>query len=321
MAGTNDSTANAFISIFFKLETEGGAITKLVVVILLTVFSIYVNCNMLLALRSKPVFKVSPRYILFAHMLYNDSIHLSLTTLMYALLLAFIKLAKAMCSLIMFLSVTTFLNAPLNLALMSLERYVAICYPLRHAEIATQKRTYIAIVLIWFFGSVNILSDILFAAVEDPNFLYMQMFCSREQIFIKKWQLDVYNAYNVLYFVTVTLIIVFTYIRILITARSVSSKKDSAKKAQRTVLLHLIQLGLCLSSFIYGSIERALYTMTGSNAVLFNHLRYLNFVIVLILPRCLSPLIYGLRDDAVRPIFKHTFCHGTRRTAHKVENL
>ncbi|XP_066501367.1 odorant receptor 131-2-like [Hoplias malabaricus] len=320
MAGTNDS-ANALISIFIKLETEGWAITKLVVVILLTVFSIYVNCIMLFSLRSKPAFKVSPRYILFAHMLYNDSIHLSLTTLMYAMALAFIKPAKAVCSLIMFLSVTTFLNAPLNLALMSLERYVAICYPLRHAEIATHKRTFIGIVLIWFFGSVNILSDILFAAVEDPNFFYMQMFCTREQIFIKQWQLDVYNAYNVLYFVTVTLIIVFTYIRILITARSVSSKKDSAKKAHRTVLLHLIQLGLCLSSFVYGSIERALYTLTSNNIVLFTHLRYLNFVIVLILPRCLSPLIYGLRDDAVSPLFKYYFCYGTRRTAEKGENL
>ncbi|XP_066501369.1 odorant receptor 131-2-like [Hoplias malabaricus] len=320
MAGTNGS-ANAFISILSKPQMEGGTITKLVVVTLFIVFSIYVNCIMLFALRSKPVFKVSPRYILFAHMLYNDSIHLSLATLLYVLVLAFIKLAKAVCSLIMFLSTTTFLNAPLNLALMSLERYVAICYPLRHAEIATQEKTYIAIVLIWFLGSVCILSDIILAAVEDPNFFYLQMFCSREQIFIKPWQLLVYIAYNVLYFVSVTVIIVFTYIRILITARSVSSKKDSAKKAHRTVLLHLIQLGLCLSSFIYGSIERALYTLTSNNIVLFTNLRYLNFLIVLILPRCLSPLIYGLRDEAVSPLFKYYVCFGTRRTAHKGENI
>ncbi|XP_066501370.1 odorant receptor 131-2-like [Hoplias malabaricus] len=320
MAGTNDS-ANAFISILSKPQMEGTVITKLVVVILLIVFSIYVNCIMLFALRSKPVFNVSPRYILFAHMLYNDSIHLSLTTLMYALALAFIKLAKSVCSLIMYLSATTFSNAPLNLAVMSLERYVAICYPLRHAEIATQKRTYIAIVLIWFFGSVCILTDIIVAAVEDPNFLYMQMFCSHEQILIKPWQVSLFNAFNVLYFVTVTMIIVFTYIRILITARSVSSKKDSAKKAHRTVLLHLIQLGLCLSSFVYGSIERALYTLTSNNIVLFTNLRYMNFLIILILPRCLSPLIYGLRDDAVSPLFKYYFCFGTRRTVHKGENI
>uniref|UniRef100_A0A3B4E437 G-protein coupled receptors family 1 profile domain-containing protein n=1 Tax=Pygocentrus nattereri TaxID=42514 RepID=A0A3B4E437_PYGNA len=301
---------------FIKVELDGSSIPKLVVAILTPLSSVYVNCIMLYSLQSKSVFKESPRYILFAHMLFNDSVNLILTCLLSVLALAFFKLAKAVCSFILLMSITTFLNAPLNLAVMSLERYMAIRFPLRHAEIATQKRTYIAICFVWLFGSANILTDIIFAAVMDPNFFYMQMYCSREQIFIKQWQLDLYNGCNIFYFVSVTVIIIFTYISIMITARSMSSNKDSAKKAHRTVLLHLIQLGLCLTSFIYGSIERALYLMTGSNIALFTHLRYLNFLIVLIVPRCLSPLIYGLRDDAVRPLFKYYFCCGSAKTGH-----
>src|SRR4029434_2997986 len=80
-----------------------------------------------------------------------------------------------------------------------------------------------------------------------------------------------------------------------------SADKESARKAHKTILLHLVQLVLCVNTFIYGTIERAL-AMT-SNSRLFMDLRYLNFLFVLILPRCLSPLIYGLRDDAVRPLF------------------
>ncbi|XP_036444804.1 odorant receptor 131-2-like [Colossoma macropomum] len=205
MAGTNESTASAFgYQNLIKTELDGGSITKLVVVILTTLFSVYINCIMLYSLKSKRVFKESPRYILFAHMLFNDSIHLILSTMMYVLSLAFLKLAKAVCSLIMLISTTTFLNAPLNLAVMSLERYVAVRFPLRHAEIATQKRTYIAICFVWLFGSANILTDIIFAAVMDPNFLYMQMYCSRDQIFITAWQLDLYNGRNIFYFVSVT---------------------------------------------------------------------------------------------------------------------
>ncbi|XP_036444801.1 odorant receptor 131-2-like [Colossoma macropomum] len=314
MAGTNISTVNGFFSQnLIKSELDGGSITKLVLAVLLPLFSVYVNCIMLYSLKSKRVFKESPRYILFAHMLFNDSVNLILTSLLYVLALAFLKLAKAVCSLILLMSTTTFLNAPLNLAVMSLERYVAIRFPLRHAEIATQKRTYIAICFVWLFGSANILTDIIFAAVVDPNFFYVQMFCSREQIFIKPWQLDVYNGCNVFYFLSVTVIIIFTYISIIITARSMSSNKDSAKKAHRTVLLHLIQLGLCLTSFVYGSVERALYLMTGSDNAVFKTMRYLNFLFVLILPRCLSPLIYGLRDDAVRPLFKYYFCYASTK--------
>ncbi|XP_072518415.1 odorant receptor 131-2-like [Salminus brasiliensis] len=314
MAGTNGSTLDAFVyQNFIKVQLDDSAITKLAVVILMTLCSVYVNCVMLYALNSKRVFKDSSRYILFAHMLLNDSVHLLLTTLMFVLAMAFLKLAKAVCSLLIFLATATFRNAPFNLAVMSLERFVAIRFPLRHAEIATQKRTCIAIGFVWFFGSVNILSDIIIAAVMDPNYYYVQMFCSRDQIFMKPWQLDVFNGCNTFFFVSVTLIIVFTYISIVITARSVSSNKDSAKKAQRTVLLHLIQLGLCTTSFLYGTIERALYTITDGNTTLFLHLRYLTFLLILILSRCLSPLIYGLRDDAIRPLFKNNVCPCSRR--------
>ncbi|XP_036444758.1 odorant receptor 131-2-like [Colossoma macropomum] len=313
MAGINVSTVDAFIfQSFIKVELDGGSITKLLVAIVLTLLFVHVNCVMLYALMSKRVFKESPRYILFAHMLFNDSVNLILTSLLFLLAFAFLKLAKAVCSLLVFLSTATFRNAPLNLALMSLERYVAICFPLRHAEIATQKRTWVAISFIWFFGSVNILSDIIFAAMMDPNFFYVQMHCTREQIFMKPWQLDVYNGFNAFYFVSVTVIIIFTYISIMITARSMSFNKDSAKKAHRTVLLHLIQLGLCLTSFLYGTLERTL-VMTSNSNFLFLHLRYLNYIFVLILPRCLSPLIYGLRDEAVRTLFTYYFCHCSRK--------
>ncbi|XP_072518634.1 odorant receptor 131-2-like [Salminus brasiliensis] len=255
-----------------------------------------------------------------AHMLFNDSVHLLLTFVLFFLALVFLKLAKASCSLILFLDAATYYNAPLNVAVMSLERYVAICFPLRHAEIATQKRTFIAISFIWLIGSRNILINIITAAVVDPNFFYVQMFCSYEQIFMQPWQPDLFSGFNVIPFASVTLIIVFTYISIMITARSVSSNKDS-KKAYRTVLLHLIQLGLCTTSFLYSTIERALYIVTDCGTSIVLHLQYLNFLFLLILPRCLSPVIYGLRDDSVRPLFKNNFfhCSGKFHTAVNVQ--
>jgi hypothetical protein len=192
---------------------------------------------------------------------------------------------------------------------MSLERYVAICFPLRHCNIATPKRTGIAIGIIWFLSSINIIADIILAFSVNPNYLADIAFCTLEKLYIAKWQLYKYQAFDVVYFVSVAVIIIFTYISIMITARSVSSDKDSAKKALKTVLLHLIQLGLCLTSFLYTIIERTLYMMTGSNSSLFINLRYLNYLIVLILQRCLSPLIYGMRDEAVWPLFKYFFCY------------
>ncbi|KAM9451142.1 odorant receptor 131-2-like [Clarias gariepinus] len=267
------------------------------------------NGIMIYTLWSKPVFKDTPRYILFNHMLINDSVQLLISSLLYVLGLAYLRVVMYACAFLVFVSSTTFRNAPLNLALMSLERYVAISFPLRHAEIATLRRTYIAIGIIWFMGLVQLTIDLLYVVVTDPKFLTSQIFCTRERIFIGQWQLDAFQGFYIFYFVSVSMIILFTYVRILITTRSISSKKDSALKAHRTIGMHLIQLGLCLISFFCSPIERA-EAMTVNNS-LFMDLRYLNYVFLVVLPRCLSPLIYGLRDDAVRPLFVYYFCCAT----------
>ncbi|XP_067280221.1 odorant receptor 131-2-like [Pseudorasbora parva] len=311
MEGSNGTAEDASFTYqqIFNQNMDVGLSTKTAVAVLTSLFFVFVNCVMLFALGSKHIFQETPRYILFGHMLMNDSVLLLLTTVMYAVALCFLPIPKSICTLLVFISHCTFRNAPLTLAVMSLERYVAICFPLRHCSIATPKRTGIALGIIWFLSSVNFITDIVFVLIVNPNYLTGIIFCTLEKLFLYKWQLDKYQAFDVLYFVSVAVIIIFTYISIMITARSVSSDKDSAKKALKTVLLHLIQLGLCLTSFLYTIIERTLYMMTGSNSSLFINLRYLNYLIVLILPRCLSPLIYGMRDEAVWPLFKYFFCY------------
>ncbi|XP_060790890.1 odorant receptor 131-2-like [Neoarius graeffei] len=297
----------------YKVDFDAATVTKIVVAVLMSLFFVYINCIMLFALGSRSMFHETPRYILFSHMLLNDSILLLVTTIMYAMSLALTNVARAICSLLVLISTCAFQNAPLTLALMSLERFVAICFPLRHCTIATRKNTGIALGIVWFASSLNIVTDITYDLVTDPSQLLKITFCTREKLFVAKWQADKTQGFNILFFVSVTVIILFTYISIMITARSISSNKESATKAHKTVLLHLIQLGLCLTSFLYATIERALYMMTGSSSALFIHLRYLNFLIILILPRCLSPLIYGLRDDAVRPLFKYYFCYRSHK--------
>uniref|UniRef100_A0A3B1KJU6 G-protein coupled receptors family 1 profile domain-containing protein n=1 Tax=Astyanax mexicanus TaxID=7994 RepID=A0A3B1KJU6_ASTMX len=266
MADTNESSVDAYVyQNVVKGELNWIAFIRMSVLIVVTLFAVYVNCVILYVLNSKPVFKESSRYILFAHMLFNDTVHLILTFFLFFFAVIFLKLAKAVCSMILFFDSTTFYIAPLNLAVMSLERYVAICFPLRHTEIATQKRTGIAIIFIWLIGCVNILMNIITATVLDPNFFSVSMFCAYEQLYLKLWQPEVISWLNAFLFVSVTLIIVFTYISIMITARSVGTS-------------------------------------------LYLHVQYVIFLLQLILPRCLSPLIYGLRDDAIRPLFKHYFC-------------
>ncbi|KAM9451148.1 odorant receptor 131-2-like [Clarias gariepinus] len=310
MSVSNKSSGEIlFAQQIFQVVLSEGAIIKIIFATFLSIFFIYLNIIMVYTLWNKPVFKETPRYILFAHMLLNDSVQLLFSSLLLIFSLSLLKLVTAACAFIVCVTGTTSRNAPLNLAVMSLERYVAICFPLKHVKIATQRRTHIAIGIIWLIGSINFAIDVFYIIVIDYNYFTSQVFCGRETLFVKQWQTDVYQGFNIIYFVSVSMIIIFTYISIFITARSISCNKDSATKAHKTVLLHLIQLGLCLTSYLFSIIEQAASKI--GNIKLYIDLRYINYLFVLVLPRCLSPLIYGLRDDAVRPLFVYYFLCAT----------
>ncbi|XP_076118519.1 odorant receptor 131-2-like [Alosa pseudoharengus] len=311
MANQSSETSALVHQQMFKVELNEGPLSKLVVAILMSLFFTCINSIMFHTLMSKPVFRELPRYILFAHMLCNDSVQLIVSMLLYLLSLNVQLIPKATCAGIVLVGVTTFFNAALNLAVMSLERYVAICFPLRHSEMVTRKTAGVSIVFIWLFSLISISIDLIYGLIVSPVSFKDPMFCTRQRFFLSPWQIDVFQGFNIFFFVTVTAILIFTYINVVVAARSASAEKESAKKAHKTILLHLVQLVLCVNTFIYGTIERAL-AMTSSTR-LFMDLCYLNFLFVLILPRCLSPLIYGLRDDAVRPLFLYYVRCGTQK--------
>ncbi|XP_062393478.1 odorant receptor 131-2-like [Sardina pilchardus] len=285
---------------------------QIVVAILMSLLFICINSIMFHTLLSKPVFRELPRYILFAHMLCNDTVQLILSPMFFMLVLYWQRIPKTICSILIFLAATTLNIAPLNLGVMSLERYVAICFPLHHSEMATQRATSISILIIWLLGSINAVIDILYALIVDPSSFKGDMFCAREMFIFSKWQNNLYQGLSGFFFVAATGIILFTYVSVILAARSASAEKESAKKAWRTVLLHLGQLVLCINSLLFGTFERALVMMSSSRRM-FTNLRVVNFLFVLILPRCLSPLIYGLRDDLVRPLFLYYVRCGTQK--------
>ncbi|KAM6987004.1 odorant receptor 131-2-like [Aplochiton taeniatus] len=140
---------------------------------------------MLYTLRSKPVFRETPRYILLYNLLFGDTYQLALSQLVYILAFAKVYMMYYICSIIVSFGVLTSNISPLTLAVMSLERYVAVCYPLRHAAFVT---------------------------------------------------------------IRVGVIIIFSYFGVMVAARSASSDKASTSKARETVLLHLIQLCLSVST-------------------------------------------------------------------------
>lgn len=231
---TNGSSAQQVIFVhqqMFQVQLNEGPLTKLVVSIVMSLLFIWVNCLLLFTLSRKLAFRETPRYVLFSHMLCNDSIQLLFTSTLYILSMSYTQVHRGACYLLLLVSSSTFLNAPLNLALMSLERYAAICFPLHHGNVATPSSTAVGILAIWILGAANVVIDILYALAKDGGDLGRRMFCTRERVFVASWQADTFQGFNACYFVLVTLIIVFTYISVMVAARR-SAGSDKVRSGQ-----------------------------------------------------------------------------------------
>ncbi|CAL8265618.1 unnamed protein product [Merluccius merluccius] len=261
---------------------------------------LYINCVMLYTLRSKTVFRETSRYLLLYSLLLAETLQMAVTQLMFLLAIGSKFMTRSVCLFMLTLTIITTVISPFNLALMSLERYVAVCFPLRYANIVNATSTYGAIAVVWAVSFANMLVRVLMLMVLDPRPLGLLMTCTKEAIFHLKIFSEFENGFVCAEFVSVGMIIICSYVGVIIAAKSASTDKASTNKARKTVLLHMIQLCLSLCSTLVTTIQTGLSGKV--DRLTFIHIRFALFVCLINLPRCLSCLIYGLRDQIIRPI-------------------
>ncbi|XP_044059178.1 odorant receptor 129-1 isoform X2 [Siniperca chuatsi] len=111
-------------------------------------------------------------------------------------------------------------------------------------------------------------------------------------------------AVSVLFFAVVAVIILFTYVRILLETRKLRQDRVSVSKAMHTVLLHGFQLLLCMLAFT-SPITETLIVLHAN--WLPQDVAFFNYFCFMLIPRFLSPLIYGFRDQTLRGYVGKTF--------------
>ncbi|XP_042371830.1 odorant receptor 131-2-like, partial [Plectropomus leopardus] len=173
---------------------------------------------------------------------------------------------------------------------------VAICMPLRHRELCSTRSTVHCILIIHALSSVPcivILST--FFASAHLSFYTQYRICTVEIFILYIWQDHIRSAVHQFYFLMMCITIVFSYVKIMTVAKAASGEdKKSTWKGLRTVILHAFQLLLCLIRLWCPLIEAAVLQI---NFRIFNKVRYFNYIMFSLAPKCLSPLIYGLRDE------------------------
>ncbi|XP_032366334.1 odorant receptor 131-2-like [Etheostoma spectabile] len=270
---------------------------------------LFINGTMLFTLRSKTVFCETSRYILLFNLLFADTVQLALSQLLYILAAVGLRLTYPLCGVLTMLSDLTNEISPLTLVVMSVERYVAVCYPLRHSTLVTIRNTEVAIVGVWVFSSLNILTKVILLLMfpfQTLESLEMRDFCARENMLLDPMSDDYNKAFTYFLFVSAGVAVTSSYIGVMIAARSASTDKASARRARNTLLLHLGQLGLSLSSTVHTPLLIALSKVL--DRIKLVRIQIFLYVCIIIFPRCLSSLIYGIRDQTIRPVLVYNLC-------------
>ncbi|XP_051782434.1 odorant receptor 131-2-like [Erpetoichthys calabaricus] len=287
---------------------------RVIITQIILYISLYINFIMLFTFFRKDSFREDTRYILFAHMLFVDTFQLVFMDMSQLFYYFSILMPAGACIVMSVLLGTLSYNTPLTLTAMCLERYVAICMPLRHGQISTVKRTLDVILIIWLIGSIPSIRDFIIVIAMEPKTFYVEKnFCSYDLMIRSIWQSYVRSVMAMLYFGVMLGTVAFTYVKIMEVARTVSAD-SSASKARHTVLLHTFQLVLCLAVLVSPFVEMAIFQI---NQNIISHVIYFNFITFNILPRCLSSFIYGVRDDKFREVFLFYITFGLVKKALK----
>ncbi|XP_036070555.1 odorant receptor 131-2-like [Oryzias melastigma] len=285
---------------------------RVIIVQILVIIFIWINIMLIVTFFKKRSFHNSARYLLFALVLLSDSFLLVVTDILLVLSFFRVVMQVWLCIIV---SIVVFLYnmvTPITLAAMTLERFVAICMPLRHAELCSTRSTVHCILIIHGISSIPciVILSVFFASASLGVFK-QNMVCSVEMFILYTWHSDVRSAVSQFFFLIMCIVIFFSYFKIMRVAKAASGEnKKSTLKGLRTVSLHAFQLLLCLIQLWCPFIEAAVLNV---NLVLYVNVRYFNYIMFFIAPKCLSSLIYGLRDETFFLALKSSFGFGQLR--------
>ncbi|KAM9332753.1 odorant receptor 131-2-like [Pholidichthys leucotaenia] len=264
---------------------------------------LFINGTMLFTLRSKSVFCETSHYILLCNLLFADTGQMALSQILYIIAASRVTLTYPLCGFLNMFTILVTTVSPLTLVLMSLERYVAVCYPLRHTVIVSIRNTWVAIAAVWAISSRNVLTWVLLL-LEFP---FKQLdYCSEIAIMLGSKSAEFNKVFTSFLFISSSVLITSTYISVMVAARSASTEKMSVHKVRNTLLLHLVQLSLSLCSTVYRELLIPLSRVL--QRIVLVRIQIFLYISIFIFPRCLSSLIYGIRDQSIRPVLMYYLC-------------